>query len=103
MTFQDSWAVCTKCAKQFVFRIEDQRRQAERGEEVTPPELCPSCHAPSRTEYRPEPRRAEPRREARPRPAAESDMTGDSTANLQEVVEICDNLNKQSKRVEGAA
>ncbi len=66
MTFQDSWAVCTKCGKQFIFRIEDQRRQAERGEEITPPEFCPSCQTSSRTERRPE-----PRRESRPRPAAE--------------------------------
>jgi len=45
MTYQDTWAICTKCGKQFVFRIENQRRQAERGEEITPPELCPSCQS----------------------------------------------------------
>lgn len=43
MPYQDSWAICTKCGKQFVFRIEEQRRQVEQGEEVTPPPLCPSC------------------------------------------------------------
>ncbi|MEE8389449.1 MAG: cold shock domain-containing protein [Anaerolineae bacterium] len=63
MPYQDSWAVCTKCGQQFVFRVEDQRRQAERGEEITPPEFCPSCRAPSRAE-----RPSEPRREPRQQP-----------------------------------
>jgi CspA family cold shock protein len=65
MTFQDTWAICTKCGTQFVFRVEDQRRQAERGEQITPPELCPSCRRSGRPS-----RRSEPRRESRPRPAA---------------------------------
>ncbi|HET91523.1 MAG TPA: cold shock domain-containing protein [Chloroflexi bacterium] len=43
MPYQDTWAICTKCGERFVFRIEDQRRQARRGEEITPPALCPSC------------------------------------------------------------
>lgn len=66
MAYQDTWAVCTKCEKRFVFRVEDQRRQAERGEEITPPEFCPSCQGPGRRAER----RSEPRREFRPRPAA---------------------------------
>jgi CspA family cold shock protein len=66
MPYQDTWAVCTKCGQQFIFRVEDQRRQAKRGEEVTPPGLCPSCRAPSRAARRPE-----PQRESRPRPVAE--------------------------------
>jgi len=62
MSYQDSWAICTKCGAQFVFRVEDQRRQAERGEGITPPELCPSCRNPSRAERRPEtPSRAKPK------------------------------------------
>jgi CspA family cold shock protein len=65
MPYQDTWVTCTKCGKQFVFKIEEQRRQAQRGEEVTSPELCPSCRAPSRAERRPE-----PWRESRPSAAA---------------------------------
>ena len=57
MSYQDSLAICTKCGAQFVFRVEDQRRQAERGEEITPPELCPSCRTPSRAEHRPKTQR----------------------------------------------
>jgi CspA family cold shock protein len=66
MPYQDSWAVCTRCGQQFVFRIEDQRRQAKQGEEITPPELCPSCRGSSKAE-----RRVEPRRESQSRPTAE--------------------------------
>ena len=66
MTYQDTWAICTQCGKQFVFRIEEQRRQAERGMEVTPPELCPSCRTSGRATRRPE-----PRREPTSRPSAE--------------------------------
>lgn len=43
MSFRDIWVTCAECDERFVFRVEDQRRQAERGEEVTPPESCPSC------------------------------------------------------------
>lgn len=64
MAYQDTWATCTKCGAQFVFRIEEQRRQAERGEEIAPPELCPSCRAPARAVRRSEPRRAPPSRPA---------------------------------------
>jgi CspA family cold shock protein len=66
MTYQDTWAICTQCGKQFVFRIEEQRRQAERGMEITPPELCPSCQASAHARRRPE-----PRREPTSRPSAE--------------------------------
>ena len=52
MAYQDTWAICARCGKQFVFRIEEQRRQAERGEEIAPPELCVSCRALVRTERR---------------------------------------------------
>ena len=68
MAYQDTWAVCANCGKQFVFRVEDQRRQAERGEEITPPELCPSCRTPTRAERSPR-----PRREPRSRPAPEQE------------------------------
>ena len=48
MAYQDTWAICTKCGKKFVFRIEDQRQQAKQGQEITPPELCPACSGKSR-------------------------------------------------------
>ena len=74
MTYQDTWAICTRCGKQFVFKVEDQRRQAERGEEITPPELCPSCRGPVRADRRPEPQsesRSRPAPRQQPRTAAE--------------------------------
>jgi CspA family cold shock protein len=71
MVYQDAWAICTRCGEQFVYRIEEQRRQAERGEEMTPPELCPSCQTQAQTG-----RRAEPRREPSSRPAATELGTG---------------------------
>ncbi|NLE45732.1 MAG: cold shock domain-containing protein [Chloroflexi bacterium] len=43
MSYQDTWATCTSCGARFVFRIEEQRQQTQRGEPLTPPELCPSC------------------------------------------------------------
>jgi len=52
MVYQDTWAICTRCGNQFVFRVEEQRRQAERGKEITPPELCPSCQAAARENRR---------------------------------------------------
>ena len=64
MTYRDTWAVCTKCGKQFIFKIEDQRQQAKRGQEIAPPELCPSCGGSA--SVRP---RSQPRKEPRPRPA----------------------------------
>ena len=76
MGYQDTWAVCTKCGKQFVFRIEDQRKQAQRGEQITPPALCPACQAQPRgeyqaREYQDREYQDRPRREARPRPRPE--------------------------------
>ena len=70
MAYQDTWATCTRCGKQFIFRIEDQRRQAERGEDITPPKLCPSCQAPSYAERRPPSQgksRSRPTAEQRPK------------------------------------
>jgi CspA family cold shock protein len=64
MSYQDTWATCTQCGKQFIFRVEDQRRQARRGEEITPPEQCPSCQTPARRETRSQPR---------PKPAVEQE------------------------------
>jgi len=64
MAYQDTWAICTKCGKQFIFRVEEQRRQAKRGEEITAPEMCPSCRAPDRAE-----RSSMPQRKPQPKPA----------------------------------
>jgi CspA family cold shock protein len=60
-------AVCEECGKEFIFRVEEQRKMAARGEEIAPPSLCPSCrgitsperaaHGARRTEHRPEPKR----------------------------------------------
>ncbi|MFQ6102518.1 MAG: cold shock domain-containing protein [Anaerolineae bacterium] len=69
MVYQDTWATCTRCGGQFVFRIEEQRQQAERGEEIAPPDLCPSCRALARAV-----RRSKPRRAPRSRPAAEQKL-----------------------------
>jgi CspA family cold shock protein len=55
MTYRDTQITCTACGKQFIFRIEEQRRQAQRGEEATPPELCPACRTQTRAERRPKP------------------------------------------------
>lgn len=71
MTYQDAWAICTKCGAQFVFRVEDQRQQAERGEEITPPELCSSCRGSSRARRPPEPQRpARPRQPSERKPSS---------------------------------
>ena len=70
MPYQDTWAICTKCGKEFVFRVEEQRRQVERGQEITPPELCPSCQEVGRGE-----RRSEPRREPQPAPRTTTTTT----------------------------
>jgi CspA family cold shock protein len=75
MSYRDTWESCTSCGKQFVFRVEEQRRQGQRGQEVAPPELCPSCRGETREEHRPE-----PRRESRPEPTRESPKATDAAA-----------------------
>ncbi|MBN1814744.1 MAG: cold shock domain-containing protein [Anaerolineae bacterium] len=67
MPYRDTMVVCEECGKEFIFRVEQQREQAARGEEIAPPALCPSCrgitsperaaHEARRTERRPEPAR----------------------------------------------
>jgi CspA family cold shock protein len=56
MSYRDTLITCTNCGKEFVFRVEEQRRLAKRGEEIEPPDLCPDCQSPSHTQHRPEPR-----------------------------------------------
>lgn len=69
MAYQDIWATCTRCGKQFVFRVEEQRQQAERGEEVKPPDICPSCRAAARAQHR-----SKLQGEPRPRPTTEEKL-----------------------------
>ena len=57
MAYQDTMAICTKCGKEFIFRIEEQRRQARRGEEITPPALCSSCQEQTHQEPYAQPQR----------------------------------------------
>jgi len=57
MSYQDKLVVCENCGKEFVFRVEEQRRLAGQGKEITPPALCPECRGEGSTERRPEPRR----------------------------------------------
>jgi CspA family cold shock protein len=57
MPYRDTSIVCTKCGKEFVFRVEEQRRQAEQGKEIIPPELCPACNPNTDTSHHREPQR----------------------------------------------
>ncbi len=67
MAYQDTWTVCQQCGQRFIFRVEEQRRQAERGEEITPPESCPTCRGTARPRVE---RPPQPRSEPQPRPQA---------------------------------
>ena len=74
MAYQDTRAICTKCGKEFIFRIEEQRRQAERGEEITPPALCSSCQEQAGQKPHTQPQRevrSRPQRERKPKSSAE--------------------------------
>lgn len=43
MPYRDTWAECMECRKRFVFTVEEQRRLANMGFEITAPTLCPDC------------------------------------------------------------
>ncbi len=43
MNFRDTFVTCEECGKRFVFTVEKQRRMAERGQEVTVPDVCSAC------------------------------------------------------------
>jgi CspA family cold shock protein len=66
MGYRDTWVTCTECGRQFIFRVEEQRRQAKRGESITSPRQCPTCRGVGRAALD-----AEPRREPKPTPRAE--------------------------------
>jgi CspA family cold shock protein len=69
MPYRDMWATCDECGNRFVFRIEEQRRLDSQGQEVVPPELCPTCRVTARTQpsTRPVSRPAPTARTRRPR------------------------------------
>ena len=70
MPYRDTLVTCATCGKEFIFRVEDQRKQSERGEEIAPPASCPTCRGVTSPEYHKE-RRPEPRRETAPKSKAE--------------------------------
>ena len=43
MSYRDTWAVCEECGSKFIFRVEEQRRLAAKGEPVVAPDRCPDC------------------------------------------------------------
>ena len=72
MVYRDAMVTCTSCGKDFIYRVEDQRRQTGRGEELVPPEACPSCRGESSAEYRPEPKRERAPARAKPEQKVEA-------------------------------
>jgi CspA family cold shock protein len=76
MAYQDMLITCEECDKQFIFRVEDQRRMAARGEEVTPPDVCAACRGEEpRTYAAPPPPKREEKAPA-PQPEAEPEPLG---------------------------
>ena len=49
MTYRDTLVTCAECGREFVYTVEMQRQQAERGEELSLPEICQACR--QRTQY----------------------------------------------------
>ncbi len=45
MGFADEMLECAQCGTKFIFTVDEQRRMAEQGTEVSPPELCPVCRS----------------------------------------------------------
>jgi len=43
MAYRDEMRVCEQCGKQFVFTVEEQRRQEQMGLEIAAPTLCKRC------------------------------------------------------------
>jgi CspA family cold shock protein len=43
MTYRDQLLTCEECGKTFVYRVEDQRQQEERGFEPEAPRHCADC------------------------------------------------------------
>ena len=76
MPYQDTWATCADCGEQFIFRIEEQRRQEQQGEQITPPDVCTTCRHRARSRAAP---RAQPRHDPGPRPRPEKKPTRPAT------------------------
>lgn len=77
MVYRDVMVTCASCGKDFVYRVEEQRKQTARGEELAPPDLCPSCRGESPAEYRPE-----PKQERAPKPAPRAEEKVEATVAL---------------------
>lgn len=45
MRFSDQMLECRQCGTKFIFTVDEQRRTAEQGLEIKPPELCPVCRS----------------------------------------------------------
>lgn len=45
MAFADEMLECAECGTKFIFTVDEQRRLAEQGQAVEPPELCPVCRS----------------------------------------------------------
>lgn len=43
MNYRDTLVTCAECGRQYVFTVEQQRKMAERGLEVVPPDFCGAC------------------------------------------------------------
>jgi CspA family cold shock protein len=58
MSYRDSWTTCEQCGREFVFRIEEQRRLDSQGQDIVPPAKCPACRGVAHTTraQRPAPR-----------------------------------------------
>lgn len=53
MAFSDQMLECTECGTKFIFTVDEQRRMAERGEDVQAPERCPVCRSESQQQATP--------------------------------------------------
>lgn len=43
--YRDTMVTCKECGKQLIFTVEKQRQMAERGEDVSLPDMCGECVA----------------------------------------------------------
>ena len=71
MAYRDMWLTCEECGRQFVFRVEEQRRMDRQGKEIEPPSLCPEHRegeAPRREREQEQQRPPRAERQATPEP-----------------------------------
>ena len=43
MNYRDTFVTCQECGKQYIFTVEEQRKMAEQGIEVSIPDRCDGC------------------------------------------------------------